>query len=115
MVTVRVKGGTPEESTSLCVSCTYGVVRKGYSAAEEEVFCRWTDPTTRVHFKVRECSAFSDRSSPSLYWIEKTGWVLLTKTAGRSIGFVTAQKFREIEGEDAEILPPTIRDAEQGD
>jgi hypothetical protein len=115
MVTVRVKGGTPEERTSLCVSCAYGVVRKGYSAAEEEVFCRWTAPTTRVLFKVRECSAFSDRSSPSLYWLEKTGWVLLTKTAGRSIGFVTAQKFREIEGEDAEVLPPAIHDAKQGE
>jgi hypothetical protein len=111
MVTVRVKNGTPEESTSLCVSCTWGVVRKGYRAAEEEALCRVTNPATRVEFKVRECSAYSDRSSPSLYWIEKTGWVLLTKTAGRSIGFVTAEKFREIEGEDAEILPATVRDA----
>jgi hypothetical protein len=110
MVTVRVKGGTPEDATSLCVSCTHGLVRKGFSAAEEEVFCNLTTPTTRVHFKVRECSSFSDRSAPSLYWIEKTGWVLLTKTAGRSIGFVTAQKFREIEGDDAEILPATVRD-----
>jgi hypothetical protein len=91
MVTVRVKGGTPEDATSLCVSCTHGLVRKGFSAAEEEVFCNLTTPTTRVHFKVRE-------------------WVLLTKTAGRSIGFVTAQKFREIEGDDAEIPPATVRD-----
>jgi hypothetical protein len=29
--------------------------------------------------------------------------VLLSKSAGRSIGFVTSEKFRELEGEDAEI------------
>jgi hypothetical protein len=84
MVTIRVKGGTLEEITSLCVSCTWGVVRKGYRVAEEEAFCRYSDAATPVHFTVHECSAFSDRSSPSLYWIERTGWVLLTKTAGRS-------------------------------
>jgi hypothetical protein len=108
MVTVRVKGGTPVEATSLCVSCNFGLVRKGFGAVDEEIFCRATQPATRVSFSVRECSAFSDKSVPSLYWIEKTGWVLMTKSAGRSIGFVTADKFREIEGEDAEILPATV-------
>jgi hypothetical protein len=37
--------------------------------------------------------------------MEKIAWILLTKKAGRSIGFVTAKQFREIEGEDAEIIP----------
>ena len=37
--------------------------------------------------------------------MEKIAWVLLTKKAGRDIGFVTAKRFREIEGEDAEMIP----------
>ena len=37
--------------------------------------------------------------------MEKIAWVLLTKKAGRTIGFVTAKQFREIEGDDAEIIP----------
>ncbi len=80
--------------------------------AEEEVFCRAVSPASRVPFKVRECSAYDDRSVPNLYSMEKIAWVLLTKSAGRSIGFVTSKKFREIEGEDAEVIPATAYDKE---
>jgi len=105
MVTIKVKGGTPEEGVSLCVSCSWGVVRKGYRASEEEVFCRMIEPNTRVPYTVQECSGYSDRRIPSLYFMEKTAWVLLTKKAGRTIGFVTSEEFRKMEGEDAEIVP----------
>ncbi len=84
MVTIKVKGGTPEEGVSLCVSCSWGVVRKGYRASEEEVFCRMIEPNTRVPYTVQECSGYSDRRIPSLYFMEKTAWVLLTKKAGRT-------------------------------
>ena len=113
MVTFRVKGGTPMAGTSLCGTCSWGVARKGYSAAEEEVFCRMVQPNARVPFVVRECSAYQNRSVPSLYSMEKVAWVLVTKSAGRSIGFVTGDKFREIEGEDAEIVPATAYDGRQ--
>ena len=75
----------------------------GYRAAEEEVFCRMTEPNVRVPYTVRECSAYSDRRIPSLYFIEKTAWVLLTKKAGRTVGFVTSKEFRKMEGK--EIVP----------
>ncbi len=110
MVTIKVKGGTPEEGVSLCVSCSWGVVRKGYRASEEEVFCRMIEPNTRVPYTVQECSGYSDRRIPSLYFMEKTAWVLLTKKAGRTIGFVTSEEFRKIEGEDAEIVPASSKE-----
>jgi hypothetical protein len=112
MVTIKVKGGTPEEGVSLCVSCSWGVVRKGYRASEEEVFCRMIEPNTRVPYTVQECSAYSDRRIPSLYFMEKTAWVLLTKKAGRTIGFVTSEEFRKIEGEDAEIVPASSKETQ---
>ncbi len=114
MVTIQVKGGAAKEGTSsLCVTCSWGVARKGYRMAEEEVFCRFVDPNGRVPFVVRECSAFQDRRVPTLYFMEKTAWVLLTKSAARSIGFVTSAKFREINGEDAEIVPAQASDKEE--
>jgi len=113
MVTVRVKGGTPEESGSLCATCSWGVVRKGYAAAEEETSCRMLEPNRRVPFRIRECSSYADRRLPTLYSMEKIAWVLLTKSAGRSIGFVTGDRFREVEGEDAEIVPSTAYDREK--
>jgi hypothetical protein len=105
MVTIRIKGGTPEDGGSLCGSCSWGVVRSGFSATETETFCRMVEASPRVSFKVRECSAYADRRIPSLYHMERIGWVLLTKSAGRSIGFVSSEKFREIAGENAEIIP----------
>jgi len=39
--------------------------------------------------------------------MEKIAWILLTKKAGRSIGFVTLKQFREMEGEDTEVIPAT--------
>jgi len=71
------------------------------------------EPNVRVPYTVRECSAYSDRRIPSLYFMEKTAWVLLTKKAGRTIGFVTSEEFRKIEGEDAEMVPPTSRETKQ--
>ena len=112
MVTIRVKGGTPEEGSSLCVSCRWGTVRSGYRAAEAETFCRMVEHSPRVPFKVRECTSYGGRRIPSLYHMEKIGWVLLTKSAGRSSGFVTSEKFRELEGEDAEIIPETAYNSE---
>jgi len=71
------------------------------------------DPNRRVPFRVRECSAYADRRLPTLYSMEKIAWVLLTKSAGRSIGFVTGDRFRELEGPDAEIVPATAYDLEK--
>ena len=93
MVTIRVRGGTPEEGSSLCVSCRWGTVRSGYRAAEAETCCRRVEHSPRVPFKVHECSSYDDRRIPSLCYMEKIGWVLLTKSASRSIGFVTSETF----------------------
>src|SRR5262245_20800761 len=112
MVTIRVKGGTPEEGSSLCITCSWGVVRTGFRAAESETFCQAVRSSPRVPFKVRECTSYEDRRIPSLYSMEKIGWALLTKSVGRSVGFVTSAKFREIEGEDAEIVPDSARNSE---
>jgi hypothetical protein len=44
--------------------------------------------------------------------MEQVAWVLLTKKAGRTIGFVTARQFREIEGDDAQIIPAAANSTE---
>ena len=62
---------------------------------------------------MRECSSYRDRRVPSLYPMEEIGWVLLSKSAGRSIGFLTSAKFRELEADDADIFPATAYGGEQ--
>jgi len=42
---------------------------------------------------------------PRRYDMEKIAYILLSKTAGRDIGFVTPDEFKKVEGEDAKVLP----------
>ena len=105
MVTIKVKDGTPESRGTLCTTCRSARVVKGYRAGEMEVFCGASYPERRVRFLVAECTAYDDTRIVSRCDMEKIAWILVTKTAGRSIGFVTAEQFREMEGD--EEIPPT--------
>lgn len=105
MVTIKVKGGTPEGSESLCRTCRWAHIVKGFSASQEQIRCCWLAHNPPVQFPVSQCSSYDDKRLPSKCDMEKIAWVLLTKKAGRTIGFVSAKQFRQIEGEDAEIIP----------
>jgi len=105
MVTIKVKGGTPQGAESLCRTCRWAHIVKGFSASQEQIRCRWLSQDPFVPFPVSECSSYDDKRLPSKCDMEKIAWVLLTKKAGRTIGFVTAKQFRQIEGDDAEIIP----------
>jgi hypothetical protein len=109
MVTIKVKGGTPQGTKTLCVTCRWAHIVKGFSTSQEQIRCRWLSQDPFVPFPVSECSSYDDKRLPSKLDMEKIAWVLLTKKAGRTIGFVTAKQFREIEGDDAEIIPAAAR------
>jgi len=74
----------PNEGASLCGTCIWGVVRKGYRAGEVETFCRLVGPNALVPFPVSECTGYTDRRSPD-------------SVSGRRIGFVSAAALRETE------------------
>jgi hypothetical protein len=105
MVTVKIRGGTPEGAQSLCVTCRWAHIAKGFADSQQVTYCNGVRPSIPVRFPVSQCSSYDDRRVASKWDMEKIAWILLTKKAGRSIGFVTAKQFREIEGEDAEIIP----------
>ena len=105
MVTIKVEDGTPESRGTLCTTCRSARIVKGYRAGEMDVFCGASYPERRVRFLVAECSAYDDTRIVSRRDMEKIAWILVTKTEGRSIGFVTAEQFQEMEGDDAESLP----------
>lgn len=115
MVTIKVKGGTPQGSESLCVTCRWAQIVKGFRLSQEEIRCGWLWRSRLVQFPVSQCSSYDDNRLPSKCDMEKIAWVLLTKKAGRTIGFVSAKQFRQIEGDDAEIIPAasTSTDSEE--
>jgi hypothetical protein len=105
MVTVKIKDGTPEGAQSLCVTCRWAHIVKGFGVSQEITQCRWVADDPLVRFPVSQCNSYDDRRLASKFDMEKIAWILLTKKAGRTIGFVTSKQFREIEGDDAEIIP----------
>jgi hypothetical protein len=105
MVTIKVKDGTPQGAETLCVTCRWAHIVKGFKVSQEEIHCGWLRRNPPVKFPVSQCSTYDDKRLPSKCDMEKIAWILLTKKTGRTIGFVTAKQFREIEGDDAEIIP----------
>ena len=104
VVTIKIKGGTPEGAQSLCVTCRWAHIVKGFSASQQQIYCRWLSHDPLVPFAVSQCNSYDDKRISSRRDMEQIAWILLTKKAGRNIGFVSAKQFREIEGEDAEIV-----------
>ena len=105
MVTIKIKDGTPSGAETLCITCRWAHIVKGFSASQGEIYCRWLFRDPLVKFPVSQCSSYDDKRLPGKRDMEQIAWILLTKKAGRTIGFVTLKQFREIEGDDAEIIP----------
>jgi hypothetical protein len=97
LVTVRVKGGTPRMTDTLCRTCRFAQIIKGFSASEEEVFCRWFYQGRRISISVFECTMYEDKRIASKVEMEEIAWFLTTRKSGRSVGFVSAAKFCELE------------------
>jgi len=72
MVTIKVKGGTPQGSDTLCRTCSYGHIIKGFRATEEEVYCRYFYLEREIHFPVSECTFYEDRRLASKREMERS-------------------------------------------
>lgn len=106
MVTIKVKGGTPEGCESLCRTCSYGHVIKGFRASEEEVYCRYFYLEREIHFPVSQCTFYEDRRLASKREMEEIAWILRTDMPRRRVGFISPEQIRKIEAE-AAVLPAT--------
>jgi hypothetical protein len=103
---ISINGGKAPAGESLCQSCTYAHITQGYAESQRKVMCTYSRAHPQpIGFDVKDCTAYVHRNQANLWDMEKIAWILLTKKAGRSTGFVTPGEFREIEGEDAEVLP----------
>jgi hypothetical protein len=112
MVTIRVKGGTPEGCESLCRTCKHGHIITGFRATEEDVFCRIFYIEREIRFPVRECTFYADRRLASKEDMEDIAWKLRSTTTkpSRSLGFVSAVQLQESESNDEEAAPAAFEE-----
>ncbi len=81
MSVIRWKSFAAVRGASLCATCVWGTVRKGYRSGKVETFCRIVSPNGLVPFPVRECTDYNDRRVP--------GAPAEANAPGRRFGFVT--------------------------
>ena len=65
MSKINMKGGTPSGWASLCDSCAWSHIVKGFRESELVVICTDVSPNIPVPFKVQDCSDYLDRNRPS--------------------------------------------------
>jgi hypothetical protein len=105
MVSIKVKGGTPSGYETLCRTCSRAHIIKGFLASEEQIFCQVFYIEREIRFPVSECTRYEDKRLASKGEMEDIAWFLTTRKAGRSVGFVSAVKFQELQNEGEESSP----------
>jgi hypothetical protein len=94
-MSLNIKDGTPTHGPSLCDTCLRSHIFKGYRQSEQIVVCQATYPEMRVHFPVRECSSFSDKSRQTLRQMQDIAWNLIPRGPKRQAGFVSPDNMRQ--------------------
>lgn len=95
----HVHNGTPvHNGPSLCRSCRFATVVSGTRLDEEMVVCsNLSRPNDLIRFKVVQCSAYNDKSKPSLDAMQTIAWALCTDKSGRKIGFLSPHEAKQRE------------------
>jgi len=85
---------------SLCNSCIWAHIQRGFRESEEVVLCNYGPNMRQVPFAVAECTDYNDKRIPSRKDMEDIAWILRSKDAGKTAGFVSARELAR-EEEDA--------------
>jgi len=91
---VKIQRGTRSDGDRLCDTCHSATIIRGAADSDETVYCLQINQRV-VPTRVVECSRYQDKSKPTLWDMEQIAWVLVTKGAGKQIGFMSAQQWRE--------------------
>lgn len=84
--TLKIKGARPPEGESLCKSCRFVHMQRGFRESEEAIFCNY-DSLRRVHFKVAECTDFENRMVPPKWKLEEMALLINVEPARKKAGF----------------------------
>ena len=102
-MTTKIKGALPPEGETLCRSCRYAHIQRGFRESEESILCCFFAPPVRaVSFEVAECSDFADRTAPTRWEMERMALTINVPRARKPTGFRTAAGFAPEEQDEAE-------------
>lgn len=103
-ITLKVKNGTLIEGESLCRTCRYAHIQKGFRESEEAIFCEWTTPFRVVPFKVADCTDYANKLVPSRWELEKMALLINIDPARKPLGFRNAVGFAAKDEEEEDCV-----------
>lgn len=105
MSAVYVKNGTPVGSQSVCSTCEYAQIMRGFRASEEVVYCTYANPTFLVPFPVRDCTNHADKNKPSWEDMQKLAIEVRPASSFKPVGFNRSGRdfVTELEDEDEAV------------
>jgi hypothetical protein len=87
MPTITVKGGTPLHGESLCKTCQWAHMIRGYRESQEIIICTYVDPNRDLMFAVSECSHFRSSITPTPKQMEDIALIIPTGRTRKPAGF----------------------------
>ena len=105
-MSVVIRTGKAQVTESLCNSCYWAHIQRGFAESEEVILCAFLRPARLVPFKVSMCTDYNDKRVPSKSDMEEIAWIIRTKDVNRQVGFTKDETHEENEKEDElEIVP----------
>lgn len=92
---LKVHQGTVRSDVNLCPGCRFSFRTTGALTGRQTIVCNALHPPKQLREPIAQCSAFSDRTTPSLDQMEEIAWSLQTDKGGRSVGFLSPDETRQ--------------------
>ena len=86
MPTITIRKNFAREEESLCRSCYWAHIQKGYRESEELIKCCFSKFRT-VPFKVAECTDFSQKNLPTRLQMEDMALIIPAEPKRKTGGF----------------------------
>ena len=109
MRTITIKGGTPQHGESLCKTCQWVHMVRGFCESQEVIICSYVDPSREVTFAVCECNHYRSSITPSPQQMEDIALIIPTEPARKPAGFAGIGFGRLAEEAPNEEVPALLR------
>jgi len=86
MRTITIQGGTPQHGDSLCRTCYWAHIQRGFRESEELLHCCFSR-FRLIPFPVAECTDYHDKTVPSRQDMERIALTIDPSRARRAAGF----------------------------
>lgn len=109
-ITIRIQGAPPQDGESLCQTCRYAHIQRGFRESEETVFCGYNDASLRpIRFKVAACTDYTNRTVPNRWELEQMALLINVPPARRKTGFRVCAGFAAQEEANEEQSDPLTK------